>query len=112
MDRKKVLSKKNQIPMLIAALALIGTSSLIGHGAASGESPALVLDYIHNLVAAIWIGGIFYFVFTLLPTFSQLKESTSRKDESSINSKILNSIYHCNRNCNNYRTNSYVVLRK
>jgi copper transport protein len=79
LDRKKVLSTKNQIPMLIAVLVLIGTSSIIGHGAASGETPALVLDYIHNLVAAIWIGGIFYFVFTLLPIFSQLKESTREK---------------------------------
>ena len=60
-------------------LALIGTSSLIGHGAASGETPALVLDYIHNLVSAVWIGGIFYFVFTLLPTFSQLKEIKREK---------------------------------
>ena len=77
--RKKVLSKKNQIPMLIAALALIGTSSLIGHGAASGETSALVLDYIHNLVAAVWIGGIFYFIFTLLPTISQLKEPKREK---------------------------------
>ena len=75
LNRKKVLSKKNQISMLIAMLVLIGTSSLIGHGAASGETPALVLDYIHNLVSAVWIGGIFYFVFTLLPTFAQLKES-------------------------------------
>ena len=79
LDRKKILSKKNQIPMLVAMLILIGTSSLIGHGAASGETPALVLDYIHNLVSAIWIGGIFYFVFTLLPTFSQLKESNREK---------------------------------
>ena len=79
LDRKKILSKKNQIPMLIASLALIATSSLIGHGAASGETPALILDYIHNLVAAVWIGGIFYFVFTLLPTFSQLKESNREK---------------------------------
>ncbi len=63
--RKKVLSKKNQIPMLVVMLALIGTSSLIGHGAASGETSALVLDYIHNLVAAVWIGGIFYFIFIL-----------------------------------------------
>ena len=77
--RKKVLSKKNQIPMLVVMLALIGTSSLIGHGAASGETSALVLDYIHNLVAAVWIGGIFYFVFTLLPTFSQLKEPIREK---------------------------------
>ena len=79
LDRKKILSKKNQIPMLVMSLALIATSSLIGHGAASGETPALVLDYIHNLVAAVWIGGIFYFVFTLLPTFSQLKESSREK---------------------------------
>ncbi len=79
LDRKKVLSKKNQIPLLVMSLALIATTSLIGHGAASGETPALVLDYIHNLVAALWIGGIFYFVFTLLPTFSQLKESNREK---------------------------------
>ena len=79
MDRKKNLSIKNKIPMLIAALVLIGTSSLIGHGAASEETPAVILDYIHNFVAAIWIGGIIYFVFTLLPTFSQLDESKREK---------------------------------
>jgi len=76
---KKILSKKNQISLLVASLVLIGTSSLIGHGAASGETPALVLDYIHNLVAAVWIGGIFYFVFGLLPTFSQLKAINREK---------------------------------
>jgi len=79
MDRKKRLSKKNQIPMLVASLILISTSSLIGHGAASEQLGALVLDYIHNLVAAVWIGGIIYFVFTLLPTFSQLKETNREK---------------------------------
>ena len=79
LDRKKILSRKNQIPMLVMSLALISTTSLIGHGAASGETPAVALDYIHNLVAALWIGGIFYFVFTLLPTFSQLKESSREK---------------------------------
>jgi copper transport protein len=79
LDRKTNLTKKTQIPMLIAMLALIGTSSLIGHGAASGETPALILDYIHNLVAAVWIGGIFYFVFTLLPALSQLKEANKEK---------------------------------
>ena len=79
MDRRKILSKKNQIPMLVMSLALITTTSMIGHGAASGEMGALVLDYIHNLVAAVWIGGIFYFVFTLLPTFSLLKEKNREK---------------------------------
>ncbi|WP_428325240.1 virginiamycin B lyase family protein [Nitrosopumilus sp.] len=78
-DRKKKLSKKSQIAMLAVSLVLISTTSLIGHGAASGQTTPLVLDYIHNLVAAVWIGGIFYFVFTLLPTFSQLKESSREK---------------------------------
>ncbi len=79
MDKENTLSKKNQIPMLIASLVLISTSSLIGHGAATEELGALVLDYIHNLVAAIWIGGIIYFAFTLLPTFSQLKDVNREK---------------------------------
>src|SRR3989338_9699447 len=79
MDRKKNLTIKNKNPMLVATLGLIGTSSLIGHGAASGEIPAVILDYIHNFVAAVWIGGIIYFVFTLLPTFSQLEEVKREK---------------------------------
>ena len=79
MDRRKNLSIKNKIPMLIVTLLLIGTSSLIGHGAASGETPAIILDYIHNFVAAVWIGGIIYFVFTLLPTLSQLEQVKREK---------------------------------
>ncbi|NJK78022.1 MAG: copper resistance protein CopD [Nanoarchaeota archaeon] len=79
MDRKKNLSIKNKIPMLVITLGLISTSSLIGHGAASGEMPAIILDYIHNFVAAVWIGGIIYFVFALLPTFSQLEEIKREK---------------------------------
>jgi len=79
MDRRKTLTKISQIPMLVFSLALISTTSMIGHGAASGEMTPLALDYIHNLVAAVWIGGIFYFVFTLLPTFSQLKEKNRER---------------------------------
>ena len=72
METSKTLSKKNQIAMLVVSLALISTTKLIGHGAASEQTGAIVLDYMHNLVAAVWIGGIIYFVFILLPTFSQL----------------------------------------
>jgi copper transport protein len=52
---------------------------MIGHGSASGEMAAVALDYVHNLVAAIWIGGIIYFVFTLLPTFSKLDNIAREK---------------------------------
>ena len=79
MDRRKSLSIKNQIPMLVVSLVLISTTTLIGHGASTEQLGAVVLDYIHNLVAAVWIGGIVYFVFTLLPTFSQLQEKNREK---------------------------------
>ena len=79
MDRKKTLPKQTQVLMLIASLVLISTFSMVSHGAASGATGAIILDYIHNLVAAVWIGGIIYFVFTLLPVFSQLSESKREK---------------------------------
>jgi len=79
MYKKKKMSRNNQIPMLTLSLLLIGTSSIIGHGEASGQIPALVLDYVHNLVAGVWIGGIIYFVFTLLPALSQLEETKREK---------------------------------
>ena len=79
MDRKRQISKLSHIPMLVLSLALIGTSTIIGHGAASGQISAMVLDYVHNLVAAIWIGGIIYFVFALLPTFARLEKAKMEK---------------------------------
>ncbi|HXV66691.1 MAG TPA: CopD family protein [Nitrosopumilaceae archaeon] len=75
-ERKKYLSIKNQFPPLILSLALIGTSTMIGHGAASEQVPAIVLDYVHNLIASIWIGGIIFFGFILLPTFSILEDKS------------------------------------
>ncbi|MDH3278054.1 MAG: CopD family protein, partial [Nitrosopumilus sp.] len=79
MDRKKSTTNKNQIPILLVSLALIGTTTMIGHGSASGEMAAIALDYVHNLVAAIWIGGIIYFVFALLPTLSKLDSTVREK---------------------------------
>ena len=72
MERKKSISIKSQIPLLIISLALIATTTMMGHGAASEQVPAIALDYIHNLVAAVWIGGVIFFAFVLLPVFSNL----------------------------------------
>ena len=74
MERKKHVSTKNQFPLLMLSLALIGTSTMIGHGAASEQILAIVLDYVHNLIASIWIGGIIFFRFILLPTLSILED--------------------------------------
>ena len=79
MERMKKLSFKNQIPLLVLSLILIGTTTMMGHGMASEQPPAIVLDYIHNLVSAIWIGGIIFFAFTLLPSFGKLDENIREK---------------------------------
>jgi copper transport protein len=74
MEKKSSLSKMNQYPFLVLSLALISTSTMIGHGAASEQVPAIILDYIHNLIAAVWIGGIIFFGFILLPSLSILDD--------------------------------------
>ncbi len=72
MERAKRLSFAGQIPLLALSLVLIATTTMMGHGMASEQPPAVALDYIHNLVAAAWIGGILFFAFVLLPSFGAL----------------------------------------
>jgi len=79
MERQKELSVKNQFPLLIFSLILISTTTLLGHGTASEQQAAIVLDYAHNLVAAVWIGGLIYFVFALLPSFLLLEDEQKEK---------------------------------
>ena len=81
-EKMKKISRINQLPLLVTSLVLIGTTTMMGHGAASEQAPAIALDYIHNLVTAIWIGGIIFFVFTMLPSFSVLKEK--KKEQMSL----------------------------
>ena len=79
MERMKKLSMKNQIPLLILSLALIATTTMMGHGAGSELVPPVILDYVHNLVAAIWIGGIIFFAFAFLPSLTALDSSIKEK---------------------------------
>lgn len=53
---------------------LLWTSSQIGHGAATGDAMPTILDYIHNWVAAVWIGGVAYLCLVLVPALSAAKD--------------------------------------
>lgn len=53
--------------MLALGMGLLWTSSQTGHGAATGEWAPIALDFIHNLVASVWIGGLIYAVMVLMP---------------------------------------------
>jgi copper transport protein len=58
--------------MLIVSLALIFTTTMFGHGTASELVAPMILDYVHNLLASVWIGGIIFFSFVILPTLAKL----------------------------------------
>ncbi len=70
-------SGRSRIPMLAVSLVLISTTTLIGHGAASEQAGAVVLDYVHNLVAGAWIGGVIFFAFAVLPSLSGMREGVA-----------------------------------
>jgi len=72
MERKPRLTNKKHVPMLIVSLALIFTTTMFGHGTASELVAPLILDYVHNLLASVWIGGVIFFSFVILPTLAKL----------------------------------------
>ena len=71
-ERKNKISIKTQIPMLITALILIATTTMMGHGASTEMAPPIILDYVHNLLSSIWIGGVIFFGFIVLPAITKL----------------------------------------
>jgi copper transport protein len=48
-------------------LAILATTTLIGHGATNGQLLPIAIDFIHNLAASLWIGGIIYLGFIVAP---------------------------------------------
>ncbi len=73
------IKKSNTIPSKINVLGLFGiglivlaTTSLISHGAATGKILPLILDFIHSVVASLWIGGVIYIAFIFMPKIKQL----------------------------------------
>jgi len=72
MERKPHLTNKKHVPLLIVSLALIFTTTMFGHGTASELVAPMILDYVHNLLASVWIGGVIFFSFVILPTLAKL----------------------------------------
>jgi len=71
-ERKNQISFKTQLPMLVFALALIATTTMMGHGASTELAPPIILDYVHNLLSSIWIGGVIFLGFVILPSITKL----------------------------------------
>jgi copper transport protein len=70
----QILPKGEIVGILALGLSLLLTTSMIGHGAANNQFSSIGIDFVHNLAASLWIGGVIYlgFVFT-----SKLRDDTS-----------------------------------
>lgn len=66
-NESHMFSKLESFGILIIGMALLATTSLIGHGASSQQVAPIIMDFVHNLTASIWIGGTFYLAFILIP---------------------------------------------
>ncbi|MCE2509343.1 MAG: copper resistance protein CopC/CopD [Nitrosopumilaceae archaeon] len=67
---RRGIGGRTTLAIIGLAAILLWTSSQIGHGAATGDPLAVMLDYIHNWVAAVWIGGVAYLCLILVPALS------------------------------------------
>ena len=83
-ERKNQISFKTQLPMLVFALALIATTTMMGHGASTEMAPPIILDYVHNLLSSIWIGGVIFLGFVILPSITKLDANVRDKITSSL----------------------------
>ena len=68
-----MFSKLESFGLLIIGIALLATTSMIGHGASSQQIAPIIMDFVHNLTASIWIGGTFYLAFIFIPKLSKSK---------------------------------------
>lgn len=72
---------KSQKPIIYGlfgvGLIALFTTSLIGHGAALNPAYIpLTIDFIHNLAASLWIGGIIYLAFVAVPGIKQSQDDS------------------------------------
>lgn len=85
------MAKSNALPsraemfsILVMGLAVLVTSSLIAHGAATGELQAVMLDFIHSSAASIWIGGLVLMGFVAVPKLLAIPDERARSAAISI----------------------------
>lgn len=81
-----ILPKWQTATIFGVGIIVLSTTSIISHGAATGEISPLILDFVHNLAASLWIGGIIYIDYIMI---SKLKHLSDDNMVSSILSIII-----------------------
>jgi copper transport protein len=76
--KKAIASRAEMYSVLILGLAVLVTSSLIAHAAATEQVGPILLDFFHNAAASIWIGGLILLGFVAVPKILSIGESMIR----------------------------------
>jgi copper transport protein len=77
-------SRAEVLSILVMGLAVLVTSSLTAHGAATEQLPAIILDFIHNSAASVWIGGLVLMGFVAVPKLLAVSDERVRSAAISI----------------------------
>jgi copper transport protein len=72
---KAIASRAEIYSILILGLAVLVTSSLIAHAAATERVEPILLDFFHNAAASIWIGGLILLGFVAVPKILSISDS-------------------------------------
>ena len=72
---KAIASRAEIYAILILGLAVLVTSSLIAHAAATEQVGPILLDFFHNAAASIWIGGLVLLGFVAVPKLLSIGDS-------------------------------------
>ena len=72
-----VIARRHATLLLVTSFSVLSTTSLISHGSATGQIVPLLLDFCHNVFASLWIGGIIYLAFVVMPHIKQITNSNT-----------------------------------
>ncbi|MFL6495019.1 MAG: copper resistance protein CopC [Nitrososphaera sp.] len=68
------LRRSETLAILILGMAILVTSSLIAHAAATSQITTIALDFFHDVAAAIWIGGLMLLGFVAAPKILEIAD--------------------------------------
>jgi copper transport protein len=81
---KAIASRAEIYAILILGLAVLVTSSLIAHAAATEQVGPILLDFFHSAAASIWIGGLLLLGFVAVPKILSIGDSMIKSTALSI----------------------------
>ncbi|MDE1765171.1 MAG: copper resistance protein CopC [Thaumarchaeota archaeon] len=69
-----VLNKSWKWSVFGLGIGVLTTNTLISHAAATGLTLPPTLDFVHDVAASFWIGGLTYLAFAVLPALKKSKD--------------------------------------